>query len=105
MQLVKLLLNMPRLMLAEPAQEVPIIFLLKSRVVRIRQQQTDTKSVDPAKADADKNAEAKRLAEADKAAEAKRQAEADKKAAEAKRQAEADKRLQKRRQAEADKKG
>ncbi|SST13828.1 Uncharacterised protein [Acinetobacter baumannii] len=38
MQLVKLLLNMPRLMLAELLhKKVPIIFLLKSRVVRIRQ--------------------------------------------------------------------
>lgn len=71
-------------------------------------QQTDTKkSVDTAKAEADKKAaEAKKQAEADKkAAEAKRQVEADKKAAEAKKQAEADKKAaEAKKQAEAEKK-
>ncbi|MEB3795585.1 MULTISPECIES: SPOR domain-containing protein [Acinetobacter] len=71
-------------------------------------QQTDTKkSVDTAKAEADKKAaEAKRQAEVDKkAAEAKKQAEADKKAAEAKHKAEAEKKAaEAKHQAEADKK-
>lgn len=71
-------------------------------------QQTDTKkSVDTAKAEADKKAaEAKKQAEADKkAAEAKRQVEADKKAAEAKKQAEADKKAaEAKHKAEAEKK-
>ncbi|MEN8275399.1 MULTISPECIES: SPOR domain-containing protein [Acinetobacter] len=71
-------------------------------------QQTDTKkSVDTAKAEADKKAaEAKKQAEADKkAAEAKRQAEVDKKAAEAKKQAEADKKAaEAKHKAEAEKK-
>lgn len=71
-------------------------------------QQTDTKkSVDTAKAEADKKAaEAKRKAEVDKkAAEAKKQAEADKKAAEAKHKAEAEKKAaEAKHQAEADKK-
>jgi cell division septation protein DedD len=74
---------------------------------KAKAQQNDTKkTVDTAKADADKKvAEVKKQAEADKkAAEAKRQAEADKKAAEAKRQAEADKKAEAKRQAEADKK-
>lgn len=71
-------------------------------------QQTDTKkSVDTAKAEADKKAaETKRQVEADKkAAEAKKQAEADKKAAEAKHKAEAEKKAaEAKHQAEADKK-
>lgn len=71
-------------------------------------QQTDTKkSVDTAKAEAEKKAaEAKRQAEVDKkAAEAKKQAEADKKAAEAKHKAEAEKKAAEAKyQAEADKK-
>ncbi|QNX02383.1 SPOR domain-containing protein [Acinetobacter seifertii] len=71
-------------------------------------QQTDTKkSVDTAKAEADKKAaEAKKQAEADKkAVEAKKQAEADKKAAEAKHKAEAEKKAaEAKHQAEADKK-
>lgn len=71
-------------------------------------QQTDTKkSVDTAKAEAEKKAaEAKRQAEVDKkAAEAKKQAEADKKAAEAKHKAEAEKKAaEAKHQAEADKK-
>lgn len=62
---------------------------------KVKSPQTDVnkKSVDSAKAEADKKAaDAKRQAEADKkAAEAKRQAEADKKASDAKRKAEADK--------------
>ncbi|WP_426455258.1 SPOR domain-containing protein [Acinetobacter sp. KB005] len=76
---------------------------------KVKSPQTDVKkkSVDSAKAEADKKAaDAKRQAEADKkVAEAKRQAEADKKATEAKRQAEADKKAaEAKRQAEADKK-
>lgn len=71
-------------------------------------QQTDTKkSVDTAKAEAEKKAaEAKKQAEADKkAAETKRQVEADKKAVEAKKQAEADKKAaEAKHKAEAEKK-
>ena len=62
---------------------------------KVKSPQTDVnkKSVDSAKAEADKKAaDAKRQAEADKkAAEAKHKAEADKKASDAKRKAEADK--------------
>ena len=100
-------INARRTAAQESSDNIPPEVVGRDGKVKNPQTDVNKKSVDSAKAEADKKAaDAKRQAEADKkAAEAKRQAEADKKASDAKRQAEADKKAaEAKRQAEADKK-